>query len=366
MFLNSVIKNYCKMFLMFIFCLFSFLLFSCSDSTAPPNNGSLDTTSHNFTWTIDTIGTGATALRDVSIINENDIWVVGEIYLDGEQDSYNAIHWNGDKWELHHIPAVTSYGTISKMGINAVYAFNENNIWMFAYAGSYVHWNGSEWKSEVVYESKGSIYKIWGSSSKNLYFVGSRGNITHFDGTNWTLIESGTDKAIQDIWGVKTGDRSYEVLCIACDKFQYRGINVMRINDNQVEHLDTLGLSSSLSGIWFSKAGSLSNLNNITDKYFITGAGLYSTDSVQNKWEEVLEIPAVYSEAVRGNHLNDVFVVGHFALLAHWNGSTWFHTTGNSDIYRRVAVKGDIVVIVGSIVNGILSGPGKILRGKRY
>ena len=69
----------------------------------------MDTTSHNFTfqsWTFGTIG--SSVLYDVAIINENNIWAVGEIMIaDTSQNgytTYNAVHWDGNDWELLRIP----------------------------------------------------------------------------------------------------------------------------------------------------------------------------------------------------------------------------------------------------------------------
>ena len=74
----------------------------------------LDTTSHNFTWQTFTFGdpaTGGSVLYDVAIIDENDIWAVGEIYLLdtlGQPDPllYNAVHWNGRQWEVKRIQTI--------------------------------------------------------------------------------------------------------------------------------------------------------------------------------------------------------------------------------------------------------------------
>ena len=67
----------------------------------------MDTTSHNYTWQTFTFGgdAGSSSLNDVAIIDENNIWAVGEIYF---KDSLGnrirnlkcCIHWNGNKWEL--------------------------------------------------------------------------------------------------------------------------------------------------------------------------------------------------------------------------------------------------------------------------
>jgi len=74
----------------------------------------MDTTSHNFTWETYTFGgvNGSSYLKDVAIINENNIWAVGEIHT-AETDQfdsngvwvkpYNVVHWDGTSWELTRI-----------------------------------------------------------------------------------------------------------------------------------------------------------------------------------------------------------------------------------------------------------------------
>lgn len=63
----------------------------------------MDTTSHDFTWQTFTFGAhSSSSLYDVTIINENDIWAVGQIYMNdslGQPDLnlYNVVHWDGSK-----------------------------------------------------------------------------------------------------------------------------------------------------------------------------------------------------------------------------------------------------------------------------
>ncbi|MDZ7767256.1 MAG: hypothetical protein U5K00_23050 [Melioribacteraceae bacterium] len=69
----------------------------------------MDTTSHDFTYEIFEFGEhGNSILRDVAIIDENNIWAVGAIYLKdstGANDSkaYNAVHWDGSEWKHSRI-----------------------------------------------------------------------------------------------------------------------------------------------------------------------------------------------------------------------------------------------------------------------
>jgi len=62
----------------------------------------MDTTSHEFQWQSIEFSSpyGGGALYDVAIINEDDIWAVGEIYSDSAQPwlPYNTVHWNGENW----------------------------------------------------------------------------------------------------------------------------------------------------------------------------------------------------------------------------------------------------------------------------
>ena len=67
---------------------------------------SLAITSNNFTWQTFTFGNpayGSSLLRDVAIIDENNIFAVGEIYNDTTGVPYNAVHWDGSSWELKKI-----------------------------------------------------------------------------------------------------------------------------------------------------------------------------------------------------------------------------------------------------------------------
>ena len=122
----------------------------------------MDTTSHNFTWQKLEFGDyTSNILEDVAIIDKDNIWAGGEIYLldsTGQRDPthYNAVHWNGIKWEVLRIPTKTYSGDISSSPIKALYAFSQNDIWTFSDAGSYSHWDGKVWKTQFVLE------KGWG------------------------------------------------------------------------------------------------------------------------------------------------------------------------------------------------------------
>ena len=69
----------------------------------------MDTTSHNFTWQTWTFGEHSSSmLYDVAIIYENNIWAVGEIYMNdslGNPDPtlYNLSKWDGNDWKVERV-----------------------------------------------------------------------------------------------------------------------------------------------------------------------------------------------------------------------------------------------------------------------
>ncbi|NWG28280.1 MAG: glucosyl transferase, partial [Ignavibacteriaceae bacterium] len=179
----------------------------------------MDTTSHNFTFEMLTFGTiGSSTLYDVAIINENNIWAVGEILIaDTSQNgytTYNAVHWDGIQWELMRIPFLFQ-GDSFYSPIYAVFAFGANDIWFGI--GNLIHWDGTKyWSIGISSVFPSLVNKIWGSSSSDLYVVGNNGNIVHYNGTRWSRIESGTELNINDIWGdynEKTNE--WEILAVA-------------------------------------------------------------------------------------------------------------------------------------------------------
>ncbi len=182
----------------------------------------MDTTSHNFTWQIDTVGTHSSVLLDVAIVNENDIWAVGKIHT-AETDTfdslgnwippYNAVHWDGSEWELKRITYDGSFWTIE-----SVFAFFSNDIWFSAF----VKWNGTnfiELPIPNVLIGYG-INKIWGTSSTDFYVVGTQGLIAHYNGSGWHRIETGIEIPIQDVWGLTSSPKNEpQVIAVASEKF---------------------------------------------------------------------------------------------------------------------------------------------------
>lgn len=324
------------------------LLWQCPDNPVKHNNNLPDTTSHNFIWEIDTLGDYSGYLNDVWIIDENNIWVVGEIIMYDPDSSwngtgletFNAAHWDGTKWELMRMCPQNIY--FSAQGI---WVFTDNDIWITS-NGTINHYNGLNverlWSIDDW--QHGSIGNIWASSPSDIYFVGRKGSIVHYDGSGFRKIESGTTLDVQDIWGAKnkrTG--KWEILAIASND---QDKCLLRIQNKTVTELLDDNLSNILDGIWF-----VPNY-----QYYVVGAGIhYKSKLDDSPWScyPSGEVTSYQSHDITGNGINDVFVVGSFCEVVHYNGSTWYNYRNEipfaGGALGGVSVKDNLVAIAGHI-----------------
>jgi hypothetical protein len=305
----------------------------------------MDTASHNFTWEISTLGDGLSSeLLDVAIINDTLAYAVGEIY---KRDSlgnwinppYNVAKWNGYHWELSSATSVP---------LRTVFVFADTDIW--AGSSAPYHWDGRSWIGyNVTGIFGGWINKFWGTSSHDLYMVGTNGSIAHYNGTVWQKMESGTTFQMQDIYGAKNNKTGgWEILAVAANLYSGNSARLLKINKQTSVTLPTDGLGQNLSGVWFKPPY----------HYYIVGGFIYRNSKVGDSkfpWIKYSpgEINNYYTFAIRGTDINDIVTVGAFGELLHFNGATWknyYNTLGMaSGSFYGVAIKGNLIIAVGHI-----------------
>jgi hypothetical protein len=308
----------------------------------------MDTTSHNFTFETFTFGgtAGSSTLYDVAIINENDIWAVGEIYVaDTSQNgytNYNAVHWDGTNWNLQQIMFYTICGQQSRTSYPAssVFAFSENEVWIAMDGDQIAKIENGVQSQTMCLPWSFVINKIWGSNGNNLYVVGNNGNIAFFNGTRWTRIESGTDLIIRDVWGGNNqGSNHRKVFCTVLSSVVLGEHKILTIDENNVVDSLHWDIGRIVTSSW-TKEGKF---------VYTSGWGVFNNKS--GRWEEERSIPLFYTNRIRGTALNNIIVVGNYGFLAHYNGAGWkvydeFLQLSSADFYS-VSVEGGIMAAVG-------------------
>lgn len=171
-------------------------------AAGPVNITTMDTTSHNFTWQIDTLGTHSSVLHDVAIINENDIWVVGEIYVSNDSTPwrpYSAAHWNGQEWKLKRFTYISNSSELVIAPVRGIWVLSNDDIWLAA--GSIFHWDGNIATLSYLrnINTQETVEKLWINSPSDIYGVGKEALVVHYNGQDWTQFTMGMNVNFYDI-----------------------------------------------------------------------------------------------------------------------------------------------------------------------
>lgn len=317
------------------------------------NVSTLPLTNQNFTWEKYYFGEHSTsAFYDVEIIDEDNIWVVGEIYLNDSlgyiiQEPVNEVRLENGNIELLRLPI--SYNGSNYYGaVRDIQYFNGQSV--IYGIGSTVEFDGKNYVvnkiPETVFPSR--INEIWGRSRYDYYVVGNNGSIAYYNGTQWYKVSTGTSLPINDIHGAynkKAGE--WEILATSGSVQSSREGNLFRIAGIRAESLDLSGMEIEgyLGGLWF-----IPNLKYI----FGSGWGTYVkgklSEEIWNKWQDVDR--GTFNGCIEANGLNDVFLAGGLGQVLHFNGeevkSFIYEINFTAGNILSLKVKGDLVVGVGT------------------
>ncbi len=305
----------------------------------------MDTTSHNFTFQTWTFGgeAGSCELRDVVIINPNNIWAVGDINIADTSingyTTYNAVHWDGTQWKLKRIRYFGNCSAVEYPPLCAIWSFSNTNI-VLTNGGSIGWFDGNAVNLDCGVKPilEGAINKIWGTSSNDLYVVGNSGSSAHYQNGQWTKIETGTDAKIADIWGTSiSSSNQSKIYCSVPSGLEPSKRRILTINDNNV---DSIHWNGKIATSCWTTTGKI---------IYTSGDGIYNNKT--GNWAVESTLPGSYTYRIRGNNLNDIFVCGNYGFLAHYNGVSWKVSTEllqlNGSALYSLSVKDNIIVTVG-------------------
>jgi hypothetical protein len=320
----------------------------------------LDTTSHNFIWQTFTFGdggAGSSVLYDVTIINENDIWAVGEIYANDSLAYYNAVHWNGKEWNKIRLTFNNSYGQTFIVSYKTILAFNNHDLW-FA-ADQLIHWDGNTFRSiEIPTDIFHSwINRISGNSTTDFNIVGNSGNSAHYNGNTWNKIESGTTMDLYDIYSnngkdIYVSGGNFSTSDGILLKGNANGFQTLKEGKNNTGQLFKPYFAGIAKTVW------VSNTNTV----YFGGNLLYRYKD--GKYDLVRSLPGNYLNGntngqywgfisqVRGNGDNDIIMAGEGNTMRHFNGATWQqlgmpYSYNSEYTWLSVSMKDNLIVSVG-------------------
>jgi hypothetical protein len=309
----------------------------CKKSPTSPPLDSSDTTSHNFVWSIDTMGIYPSDLRSVWGTDDDNVYAVGFIVYSNDPYKFTAIiHWNGTDWES--MDYQEGY-------LLSIYGFNKDNIYAVGFwqvdnnqYSLIAHWNGQLWTTEK-YQQYGRLEAVWGRNSSDLFCVGAGGLILHYDGNSWMPQQSGTTMDLYDVWGfdnshiLATG-REYSTGSGIL--LEFNGTSWITVTQGTINP-DSTTLYGTFSSIW----------GNSIDNLYMVGALSY--EGTIDNWE-LSDIPynapginlrgLAEMNCVRGYAGNNIFITGYYDLIIHWNGNNWHIYNQYSDKTKQSSLRG--------------------------
>ncbi len=81
-----------------------------------------------------------------------------------------------------------------------------DNIYAVGSKGTVVHFDGEDWQLQASIPTSQSLNGIWGSGPNDIFAVGDWGTILHYDGAGWNSQASGTTEHLFDVWGFDGAD----------------------------------------------------------------------------------------------------------------------------------------------------------------
>ena len=193
-----------------------------------------------------------------------------------------------------------------------------------------MHWDGLAWTSYhlwnmgVLNPDDGGVHYSWGTSSSDMYFVGNKGSIVHYDGTSFTKMASPTTQDLDGIVGVfdsETGEK--RIWVNGWGGYPYRGF-LMQYNGTDWEIVwDEHNPFVAESHV------DEPNLNITDEKYLVvyTGRTDHGIISIQDQkdlqqYEIIHQNYNGYIRSLAGDKVNDIIGVGDLTNAIHFNGST--------------------------------------------
>ncbi|QQS38050.1 MAG: hypothetical protein IPM56_08975 [Ignavibacteriales bacterium] len=295
----------------------------------------LDITNSNFSMELIELNWPSHA-DDVWIFSENNIWVVGDIY-DSSGTEYNIMQWDGINWK--------GKGRVfNSSGIYSICAIDTNIIY-FASGIVLKYKNGIfTWEdfSNISLPNGQSVEKIWGSSENNVYGVGPKGTIVHYNGTEWRKIEFDQQWDIIDITGNPETGIAYAVA-----SSQSGNSPIIKIQNNSAEIIFDGFLNQPI--IQYFSASELKG------KIYLAGVSqVWSFDETTKEIKElyncfprVIDIKKTYSSKT-----NDIYFAGNEGnegRIIHFNGYNFnvINTVANHFLTNGIHSIDNSTIVVG-------------------
>jgi hypothetical protein len=204
--------------------------------------------------------------------------------------------------------SVMSSGTTDSL--QGIWGSSSTDVFAVGTSGTILHYNGSTWSS-MTSGTTNALNGVWGSSPSDVFAVGSNGAILHYNGS-WSPMTSGITNELRGVWGSSASD----VFAVGTS-----GI-ILHYNGSAWSAL-TSGTTNNLYGVWGSSASDVFAVGGYYDGF---SGGVYHGIILHyngSTWSTLTSNPGSQLNGVWGSSASDVFAVGYGGTILHYDGSSW-------------------------------------------
>ncbi|MGE5351125.1 MAG: hypothetical protein ACM3P0_03525 [Acidobacteriota bacterium] len=327
----------------------------------------LDTTSYNFTWKVDSIGTTQSQLNGIWGSSSNDVWAVGRFY-NGHYPISHIAHYNGNGW-TQNFPSLFAPGLRGGF-LNGIYGLSKDKMWVVGEGLSTIpfptrdttwafaaYWNKDKWVDISPKSFNVRLSAVWAYDENNVWAVGPSGSILYYNGVTWTEQYNNSGYMLYDIQGTDPK----HLYAAGADNSYTKGILLKFTGtDWQRVHPSYYDAHGPFHSVWMESEKSI----------WVAGIGMIIHGDGSDGDDWVYYHVNSGLRKIRGLSANDFFAGGYDGAIGHFNGKTLnintdIHTDQQEFRTDDILVFQDKVFFAGQGGTGFMNRKGVIFIGTR-
>ena len=315
------ILTYLNFFFLFLILCVAVLNLQCKKPTPPDIDDTPKPGKRDYTWTIDTLaypGSFQTLMRDIWASSPTNVYVVGHNDQGGQGTMFR---YDGNKWRAVDLGSII----IGGITLSAIYGFGPNDIYAvgqriydnptpppnYLDSSLIIHYDGVSWRDIKII--KGSrLNCIWGATTTSILAGGSYGTLFYFNGIGWKKMDFDSSESIVNIGGLSNTEYYASTVVEYADSLRCNLLKFSGPNWNKIDSFTVIFTNM----VW--KFGH-SLYQTPTGILYSSGYGVYKKDG--NSWQRLFYNE--YPLHLGGSSDQNIFAVGDFGRIYHWNGVDW-------------------------------------------
>lgn len=193
---------------------------------------------------------------------------------------------------------------VKGVNLNGIWSSSESDVYIVGGKGMLYHYDGESW-NRISSLTGETLNSVWGSSENDVYVVGNNGTILHYNGSEWGLVPTPTSKNLYGVWG--SSDTNIYAVGRGGTILHYDGSSWSDIVSPTNKHL---------YAIWGNKESG--------DIYAVGREGTIIRYYNGAAWSAVASPTGKHLYGIWGDSdTGDVYAVGRAGTVLMYNGSEW-------------------------------------------